>query len=174
MSQMKFKCNTDGYPRPDLKWLFNNTEIDQNNEIFNLNKTVLTLKNFTKDVVGELVCRAIGVEGAIAEDKKLISLQINRILVVDIEPKYVETKVGEEAIFKCIIKEGVLSNIQADIIWNKNNGTILNRNFNIDEEDELSFEIKSVHESGVYSCQAIDFFNKIKSNIAYATLNITD
>lgn len=52
------------------------------------------------------------------------------------------------------------------MIWNNDKETSI--------DSELSIDIKSVNDSGTYSCQVVDSKNKIKSNLAIGLLNVFD
>lgn len=110
----------------------------------------------------------------VAEDRGLIIVEQieHRGLIVEIEPDFIEAEIGEEIQFRCVIREDYDFEIKIDMIWNKNNNTVFNSNFDDDYDNELSLTVHSVRDAGTYSCQAIDFENNVKSNIATAELKV--
>ena len=131
------------------------------------NDGVLTLRNVSKSDAGTYKCGIISKE----TDTVRKSAEVN-VIVTDPIPKYInvaiqpsklaEMNAGDSVELKCIYSANYNLMNEYEYIWKKNSVPL--DNYQNSGRIILNFELKS--DSGEYTCQLVDFKNKVKSNVA--------
>uniref|UniRef100_A0A8R1DTH4 Peroxidase n=1 Tax=Caenorhabditis japonica TaxID=281687 RepID=A0A8R1DTH4_CAEJA len=159
-------CEATGTPNPTITWMFGEQNIMESRK-YKLSKmgTVLKIFPFLNTDVGQYECIASNDKGSETHMFSVTLTESEPPIIVD-PPMSANATIGQQVTLRCFAK-GLPA---PDVIWLFEGTRIPRRNTRYtisDNNVELTIEKVTRHDSGVFTCQAV---NSVGSAVATATL----
>lgn len=145
-------CVANGFPKPELKWLFNDSSLFPPDTLLSLNHEQLLLLNVSWMHVGKYICVAENEEGRKLSEARVSVRVPPKVHKVDGVPLLYE---GENLLLKCEVTGIPVPTVEwyfrRQLVIQSQNGRISNP-----DATTLSVKFVTLNDEGVYSCKAIN------------------
>ncbi|CAO4384089.1 unnamed protein product [Caenorhabditis nigoni] len=163
---LELMCEAEGDPMPVISWMFGNEKLmESRKHKFSKNGSVLKIFPYLNTDVGQYKCIATNDEESEAHMFTVSLKESEQPVIVD-APMNTNATIGQQVTFRCNAKGFPTP----DVVWLFEGTRIPRRNTRYtisDNNIELTIEKVTRHDSGVFTCQAV---NSVGSAVATANL----
>ena len=154
-------CQVTGSPQPRIIWMFNQEPISDGQYQLHPRGETLYGRQVSKEINGNIVCRALGQDGQFKEDSVLINVLESKSteaaslpIEVSVTPVAATPSIGESLELKCMV-ENIDANYMFD--WSRQDRQPLPGDSRLSQSrDMLTLNNLQTTDSGVYVCHVID------------------
>lgn len=162
-----FKCEADGLPKPEIKWVYNGKPISQAepNPRRKLGPNYITIENLKKSDTGNYGCNATNSLGYVYKDVYVNVLALAPEITEG--PKDVSTVDGKTVVLTC----RVFGAPKPEVKWVRNQIELTGGRFTILESGDLQISDVGFGDAGDYTCYAS---NKLGSKEERGSLTVKE